>query len=72
MSSIGVIGGADGPTRVFVSGPVWPVGGLRRGGGGAGRIPDRPEKEMNRAVHLCGRCRAMEAVISEADENSAK
>ena len=24
MSSIGVIGGADGPTRVFVSGPVWP------------------------------------------------
>ena len=63
MSSIGVIGGADGPTRVFVSG---------RGGGGAGRIPDRPEKEMNRAVRLCGRCRAMEAVISEVDENSAK
>ena len=24
MSSIGVIGGADGPTREFVSGPVWP------------------------------------------------
>ena len=24
MSSIGVIGGADGPTRVLVSGPVWP------------------------------------------------
>ena len=24
MSSIGVIGGADGPTKVFVSGPVWP------------------------------------------------
>ena len=24
MSSIGVIGGADGPTRGFVSGPVWP------------------------------------------------
>ena len=23
MSSIGVIGGADGPTRVFVFGPVW-------------------------------------------------
>ena len=25
MSSIGVIGGADGPTKVFVSGPVWPT-----------------------------------------------
>ena len=24
MSSIGVIGGADGPTKVFVTGPVWP------------------------------------------------
>ena len=24
MSSIGIIGGADGPTKVFVSGPVWP------------------------------------------------
>ena len=24
MSSIGVIGGADGPTAIFVSGPVWP------------------------------------------------
>ena len=24
MSSIGVIGGADGSTKVFVSGPVWP------------------------------------------------
>ena len=24
MSSIGVIGGADGPTKVVVSGPVWP------------------------------------------------
>lgn len=24
MSSIGVIGGADGPTKVFVSGAVWP------------------------------------------------
>ena len=24
MSSIGVIGGADGPTKGFVSGPVWP------------------------------------------------
>ena len=67
MSSIGVIGGADGPTRVFVSGPVWPWAVF-----GVGRIPDRPEKEMNRAVHLCGRCRAMEAVISEVDENSAK
>ena len=69
MSSIGVIGGADGPTRVFVSRLVWPWAVF---GGGAGRIPDRPEKEMNRAVHLCGRCRAMEAVISEVDENSAK
>ena len=24
IASVGVIGGADGPTRVFVSGPVWP------------------------------------------------
>lgn len=24
MSSIGIIGGADGPTKVFVSDPVWP------------------------------------------------
>lgn len=24
MSSIGIIGGADGPTKVFVSGPFWP------------------------------------------------
>lgn len=24
MSGIGVIGGADGPTAVFVTGPVWP------------------------------------------------
>lgn len=71
MSSIGVIGGADG-RRGCLSPAGLAVGGLRRGGGGAGRIPDRPEKEMNRAVHLCGRCRAMEAVISEVDENSAK
>ena len=28
MSSIGVIGGADGPTRGFVSGPVWPWAGF--------------------------------------------
>lgn len=72
MSSIGVIGGADGPTEGVCLQAGLAVGGLRRGGGGAGRIPDRPEKEMNRAVHLCGRCRAMEAVISEVDENSAK
>ena len=24
MNSIGIIGGADGPTKVFVSGSVWP------------------------------------------------
>ena len=24
IASVGVIGGADGPTKVFVSGPVWP------------------------------------------------
>ena len=24
MSSIGIIGGANGPTKVFVSGSVWP------------------------------------------------
>lgn len=24
MSSVGIIGGADGPTAVFVSGTVWP------------------------------------------------
>ena len=22
--TVGIIGGADGPTKVFVSGPVWP------------------------------------------------
>ena len=62
MSSIGVIGGADGPTRVFVSGPVWPWAVF-----GAAAVALVVflivRKKMNRAVHLCGRCRAMEAVI---------
>ena len=32
-TSIGIIGGADGPTAVFVSGSLWPlfVGGLLLG-----------------------------------------
>ena len=25
MQTVGIIGGADGPTKIFVSGSVWPI-----------------------------------------------